>query len=360
MKRIRFDTSNCAKLRHTGRDYWKHNLRKGFTLIEMLVAIAIVGILIALLLPAVQSARETARRAHCQNNMKQIGLALANYVEVSHFYPQGRTQSHDERFLRMKDLSCSGTAGRSFLVAILPWIEQKATFDSLNHRLSIVGPEHSTIRSHVVAAYACPSDSLAGRKRPMNISRRLPDYSMLDGADSESVLTSYAGCHSRGYAIALPSPVTGCKPPNAIEIRNSNGSITDLSNVSLASVTDGLSYTMVVAEKSATVLSRIRLEATDPLTADMYIGQWTIGTIDDTLYLPTRGPNGFRVPHLVGPHGLSWAVSSQHPGGANVLMGDGSVRFVKETIESSFMPPYGIWQKLATRNGGEAFDSGGF
>jgi prepilin-type N-terminal cleavage/methylation domain-containing protein len=337
--------------------------RPGFTLIELLVVIGIIGMLTALLLPAVQSARESARRAKCQNNLKQIGLALANYIDVSHYYPQGRIQSHDSRYLTFPDLPCSGWAGRSFLVAILPWMEERAAFDAVNSTLAIGGPENATVRTHVVSSYVCPSDSLAGVVRPFIPDRRDVGDDAITARQAKGVLTSYAGCHSRGYTIAIPSAATGCTPPDAFSVQLANGCITDLSNVTLASVTDGLSHTMVVAEKSATALTLTRAELDDPDTAEMYVGQWTVGSMPDTLFLPTNRPNSHRGARTFGPHSLEWLATSQHPGGLHILLGDGAVRFVKDTIQTKYESPsgvwhWGIWQKLASRNGGEAFDTG--
>lgn len=342
--------SSCGKVNRTSG-------RRGFTLIELLVVMGIIGMLTALLLPAVQLARESARRAQCQNNMKQIGLGLANYIDTHGYFPQGQTKSEDPRFLTTSWLPCSGPADRSFLVALLPFVERRFQFDMFNHQVAMIGPEQSTARMPVVSFYACPSDTEAGWQQAMVMKE--PWYGDLDGATITSWRSSYAGCHSVGGQFVLGGP--GCIIP-VWEIPLVNGCITGLSDLSLASVTDGLSHTMVVAEKSANLLVQ-EMQLMEPERRGTN-GIWISGSIRETVFRAADSPNAFRkLPVTEGMAPWTTAASSQHPGGVNVLMGDGSVRFVKETIDSWDGPPprtYGVWQKLATRNGGEAIDAGSY
>src|SRR4051812_16337754 len=123
--------------------------RRGFTLIELLVVIAIIGVLIALLLPAVQAAREAARRMQCTNNLKQVGLALHNYHDVWGRFPMGSVQVD----------SPNGSYRRPFLSSLLPFLEQRNLFDSYNYDLSFQVDQNETTRTSIVAVFACPSDS---------------------------------------------------------------------------------------------------------------------------------------------------------------------------------------------------------
>ena len=128
--------------------------RRGFTLIELLVVIAIIAVLVALLLPAVQAAREAARRAHCTNNLKQMGLALANYQLTHNGYPQGYVSVYDN-INRVED----GT-GWGWGSMILPMMEQGNLYNALNFDLKIKDPAELTARTTPVATYLCPSDSM--------------------------------------------------------------------------------------------------------------------------------------------------------------------------------------------------------
>lgn len=330
--------------------------RSGFTLIEMLVVIGIIGMLTALLLPAVQFAREAARRTQCQNHLKQIGLGLANYIDTAGYFPQGETKSEDPRFLTTSELPCSGPADRSFFVALLPFVERRFHFDQFNHQLAMIGPEQSTARTTIISIYACPSDNESGVSQAMLTKE--PWYGDLDGETITSWRSSYAGCHSVGGASVLGMQF--CQIP-VEHIRLVNGCITGLSNISLASVTDGLSNTMVVSEKSATMqVQKMRFINPDDRGTN---GIWTSGSIRETVFMAALPPNSFRI---VRPDDLmkeeTRSASSEHPGGVNLLMGDGSVRFAKDTIDSTKGPPFthGVWQKLATRNGGEVIDAGAY
>ena len=113
----------------------------GFTLIEILVVIAVVAVLIGLLLPAVQSAREAARRASCVNNLRQIGLGLHSYHDAHGALPATRSHYID----------------RSIWVLLLPQIEQRTLYDAINHDLTLFGPENRTIHVVSIGVFACPS-----------------------------------------------------------------------------------------------------------------------------------------------------------------------------------------------------------
>src|SRR5262249_39363554 len=123
--------------------FMKSHRRSGFTLIELLVVIAIIGILIALLLPAVQTAREAARRMQCTNNLKQIGLALHNYHDTVRAFPMGR------------DGGSSSVQGR-----IRPYTEQTSLFDAINFSVGWNTPPNTSVQAANVSAFLCPSDSL--------------------------------------------------------------------------------------------------------------------------------------------------------------------------------------------------------
>lgn len=327
----------------------------GFTLIEIVVVIVTIALLIALLLPAVQSAREAARRAQCANNLKQLGLALHGYHAGVGCLPAGRVVAHDPRYV-VPGVPCAGSVDRSYLVSTLPYIEQAPLYNAINHRLSILSYENSTVQACVVFAYACPSDPDSGRARKGRLSETFP----FPVSVSRVTSTSYAGIMGSGYSNASPDPRLMCRPEPA-EVAKANGCLNDVTPLAFAAVTDGLSHTLVVAEKSTTIL-RGRVDSDNLAIADQ-AGWWFMGDAGFTLIVNAAPPNAYQ---RVASADLSVSLtssSSMHPGGIQALLADGSVRFIKDSIDSArwdpatgalmFGAPPGVWQKLATRNGGE-------
>jgi prepilin-type N-terminal cleavage/methylation domain-containing protein/prepilin-type processing-associated H-X9-DG protein len=337
--------------------------RGGLTLIELLVVIALIGLLIGLALPALQSAREASRRASCSSNLRQIGLAIHGYHDANGCLPPGRFRSYDPRYDRA-DFPCRlALDEKSYLVMILPYMEQVPLYNAVNQSVAIGGRENWTVIGASVGAYACPSDPDSGATRPVEMEEFV--QSRLAGpADRLSTsFTSYLACYGSAPISRDPSTAVGCAfDPRARA--QAVGSFTDFPPIQLASISDGLSQTIFVAER-----------ATGPLrpwgdrTFGLY-GWYFYANFGDTLMTTMQPPNLFRRVDLPLPSGAS----SLHPGGINALMGDGSVRFVKETIDSwpvdpdngepvgarldpaGFwigLPRPGVWQALSTRSGGE-------
>jgi prepilin-type N-terminal cleavage/methylation domain-containing protein/prepilin-type processing-associated H-X9-DG protein len=339
-----------------------HQSRAGFTLIEILVAIAIIGILIALLLPAVQSAREASRRASCANNLRQIGLALHNYHGAVGCFPPGRLRTNDPRRLT-PDIPCSGPIDRSFLVAILPQVEQVPLYNALNLSAWILSPENTTGHAVSLGLYMCPSDPAAAQLRR----RAADDFKWYPSSDhSPKACGSYGGFGASWMASALPYWGRDCKvDPQGAAL--SDGFFGDVTPITFASITDGLSQTLAMTDKSTTTLQMID-DYADPRLAD-HSGWWVDGDFGHTLIFGGYPPNVYkkRPPGLSNTAAWVNSASSLHPGGVNGLMADGSVRFIKDTIDASRIEPTqlalivgappGLWQKLISRNGGETVDS---
>ena len=123
----------------------------GFTLIELLVVIAIIGVLVALLLPAVQMAREAARRTQCTNNLKQIGIALHGYHDVHNTFPSGG-------WIAVSGQPATQNMNTGWSASVLPWLEQRPLFDSLNLSVVYDNPANSTATYTVLQVYLCPSE----------------------------------------------------------------------------------------------------------------------------------------------------------------------------------------------------------
>jgi prepilin-type N-terminal cleavage/methylation domain-containing protein len=331
---------------------------RAFTLIELLVVIAIIGLLIALLLPAVQAAREAARRMQCVNNLKQLGLAALNYESANGVLPPGSLAAPYE--------SQPGLAwGLSTFVRVLPFADNGAVYDAANFSLPAITTAHGTLASIGLSILWCPSDPFVSEGSGGD-----SDYGAPAGTGISQRHSSYGGSQGTWSLEILPT-----NPTYALQVSNMNGVIFSCSSVRLAEITDGTGATILFAE---TAYGRI------PKCTDRSSSRWwSSGFVADTMvavYYPLNGDlKG--VPYL-GSTYERWiqAVGSFHPGGANV----GSVRFIKDTIESVAFDPstgsvpafpqdpttttysiapgsrLGVWQKIATRKLGETVSANEF
>jgi prepilin-type processing-associated H-X9-DG protein len=348
--------------------------RTGLTIIELLVTISLISLLIGLLLPSVQAAREAARRAQCANSLRQLCLALYGYHDAFGSLPPGRIKSYDPRYSGTNPPCTSSIVDKSLEIFCLGFAEQISVYNAINQNLAIIAAENSTVHSISVSMFACPSDYMAGWPRDLN-SGALTRYGVPDPA--KMVFTSYAGMIGSLPVLAQPLPSNSCVVPSSL-IGQCNGVFNDLSPIRLASVTDGLSNTMFMAEKATTILQE--LNSLNPDYAAQH-GWYIAGNWGDTLVTSLYPPNACDKVAPVAMTAWTNSASSMHPGGLNVLMGDGSVRFIKDSIQSSpfnpisgnpagasqdgqgawiNLPPSGVWQAISTRSGGEVVSSDGY
>ncbi len=250
-------------------------------------------------------------------------------------------------------------------------MEQTTLYNAINQSLAIIGGENSTVHAIAIPTFACPSDPMSGSARDLNPGA-LTKYGVPDPA--RMVFTSYAGMIGSLPVLAQPLPSTNCVVPAAL-VAQCNGVFNDLAPIRLASVTDGLSNTIFMAEKATTILQE--LTVVNPQFPAQH-GWYITGNWGDTLVTALYPPNACDNVALVATTAWTSSASSMHPGGLNVLMGDGSVRFVKDSIQSwpsnpvsgnpagasqngqgawVNLPPSGIWQALSTRSGGEVVSS---
>ncbi len=316
--------------------------RTGFTLVELLVVIAIIGILIALLLPAVQSAREAARRIQCANNLKQLGLALHNYHDVHQRLPLGSVYDGVSGGFHCRHESHKGSA----LVGLLPFIEQQGFYNQLDFNddvtYSMVGdkPAHE----HVIAAFICPSND--------------PDYYYENNGYSANICGAADQAEKRAvghYAPSMGNQLFSVCGTTVLFSNNyaNHGDTLDGSRISgpfghmawsarFAEVTDGLSNTIAMGE----IRPKCSWHAKDG---------WM--HIDSMWFATTGGINNDNCPgdpgHVPGTcngasdWGTAQAFKSKHPGGCHFVFLDGSVHFVNEGID------YRNLQRLGDRRDGE-------
>jgi prepilin-type N-terminal cleavage/methylation domain-containing protein/prepilin-type processing-associated H-X9-DG protein len=325
-----------------------HRRRNGFTLIELLVVIAIIAVLIALLLPAVQSAREAARRVQCVNNLKQLGLAVMNYESTHGALPPGVKYQ----------------VWGSWLVFVMPYLEKGAQYNSYNfmgdysttigNNLRYYSPDNSTATQAKIDSLQCPSD------QPISPLYGIPSYNYAANYGNTAITavngpagTSTLNTTSTAPAATYMGWTYGGAPYSDII----------LGAVKLSSITDGLSNTISHAE---VVQGQDNPAVSSSTQNDLrgFIIYWDAAFIEGSLTPNTSTPDQVTSPShciypfmanppcvYVGGGKYANASRSRHPGGVNVLFCDGSVRFIKNSIN---ILPY---QALTTTQGGEVISS---
>jgi prepilin-type N-terminal cleavage/methylation domain-containing protein/prepilin-type processing-associated H-X9-DG protein len=321
----------------------------GFTLIELLVVIAIIGVLIGLLLPAVQQAREAARRNQCANNFKQLGLALHNYVDTYQMLPASRGAT---------GIGAGGAAipfpviNFSAMARVLPFMDQPEVSDRINFGIHCGAVENTTARAMQVSSYICPSDGkyqLAAGNPGNNIRAN-------EGA---TINFAYYEIDAAGINTSLPPP---------------NGPFFALRFYKIKQINDGLSRTAAFSEQCMSDQSNAIASPEDYFRGELVVyannmdqaveacesldmnnlsfqggstaGREWIGVgVTEMFYLHAATPN--RRSCFFQPGRCVFTASSRHPGGVNVAMCDGSVRFVSNSIDKA------AWRALGTRAGGE-------
>jgi prepilin-type N-terminal cleavage/methylation domain-containing protein/prepilin-type processing-associated H-X9-DG protein len=343
---------------------------RGFTLIELLVVISIIAVLIALLLPAVQSAREAARRSQCVNNLKQIALSCFNYESAQGAFPMGNRYIDDSCYNNTSPGSCDQDCwfGYSAFALVLPYIEGNAISNAFNYNLISSSKSNTTARYAQVATYVCPSDLPSTASGGSGTAQG--SYGMSRGTQ-ENIYLNWA-------AASFPDPAA--EQPKKCNAALGNGMFGAEASVKISRVTDGTSNTTFFGD-----VSRFKNQpesvfntwywtvAYGPRSLNGFgavliqTGAFTYPRInsppdiagDDTNTVFSCGSGNATSPDwLINcPKALTlgqWAFRSNHAGGVNMAFADGSVKFIKQTINDK------TWQALGTRSGSEVVSADQF
>lgn len=288
--------------------------RRGFTLIELLVVIAIIAILIALLLPAVQQAREAARRSQCQNNLKQLALALHNYHDTHRVLPPGLVDDPN-------DTSGVDGYGWAWGTMILPYIEQAPLYDKIN-------PGTNTVTDVLVNDLSSLQTPLAAFKCPSAVDPELNTHWIFND-----------GSNDQNLAVANYAANTGWAYTSGTSI-DRGGAFFRNSAITLTEIFDGTSNTLFIGEKtllhprSQNVLGGSVWAASNRTDRMGTAGQNTdhVGCVLGGVH-QSHGINGDPVASGLDPAFTPMCFVSQHTGGSHFAMCDGSVRFISENVD---------------------------
>jgi prepilin-type N-terminal cleavage/methylation domain-containing protein/prepilin-type processing-associated H-X9-DG protein len=322
-------------------------IRRAFTLVELLVVIAIIGVLVALLLPAVQSAREAARRMQCTNHLKQIGLAMHNYHDVQGVFPSGMIYQTPQ--LTARGDRPNRAPGFSWHTLILQQLEQGSLYSSLNFGLLMNQPPNRAIVSTVLKVAVCPS--------AVNPSKHFKVGTASDqfGFDDPGLAaTNYVGCAGSFVQSAYYDQPTERK----------NGIIIEDGNFRFSNVEDGTSNTLIAGESVYFGTGGNTIPGNffwDPTWYGHYRHDLG-GKADAPECIMRSGEFRMNPPKVAADNVKRNTFSSRHPGGANFVLADGSTRFINQTVQHTETPfggqmlssNAGTFQRLCARNDGIA------
>jgi len=297
---------------------------RGFTLIELLVVIAVIGVLVALLLPAVQAAREAARRVQCVNNLKQMGSALHSYQGVHNVFPLGGYGGGLGSPALWENPSIAARRLSSWGTAVLPYMEQGPLYNAINQDRWYLHPENTTAGATAISTYLCPSNPTSNLFKPNGDNAKFPpvgfgrnDYA---GNYGERALRCYPARNCQNsYAEQGDSSGRGVIMPPGTAV------------ITVQAIVDGTTHTIILGEAPEALHGlwighKNFLDQSAPINARYGPAA---STPWESCQVPNNSPN-------LGKLGCDFGqeFDSHHPSGANFLFVDGSVRFLKESINN--------------------------
>jgi prepilin-type N-terminal cleavage/methylation domain-containing protein/prepilin-type processing-associated H-X9-DG protein len=351
-------------------------LRQGFTLVELLVVIAIIGILIALLLPAVQSARESARRTNCHNNLKQLGLALHNYEDSYKVFPPQKGGT-DCPWPSTPHCNYSRRSGFVFLT---PYLEHPEIWENVESGGGVPNQQPGggtpwdrwTHWDAVLPSLLCPSDPKSVTDKPYSSAPQgQNNYAFCIGDKVRDNL--WGNSNHRGmFTFRISVPLRDCLDGTSNTIAMSErarASFGPRAPEGVLKITGTAMNVTTIDANPGQCLTRAQGAFFSPSAGQVKgrMGQiWTDGQTEIVAFNTVLPPNSPSCTNDANPNADSpstaLAASSYHPGGVNVLMVDGSVRFINQSIgtgnlgvraPTSGPSPYGVWGALGTRKGAE-------
>jgi prepilin-type N-terminal cleavage/methylation domain-containing protein len=336
----------------------------GFTLVELLVVIAIIGVLVALLLPAVQSAREAARRTSCANNLTQIGLALHNYEMAHGAYPPGTSDKTGPIMNTVNGYH------HNWVEHILPYLEEQNTYNAIDRSVSVYDPKNAAVVAHIPRWLICPS---TGRGFACYAACHHDKEKSIDASDNGVFFLNSGVRYDDITDGSSHTLFVGEKLPDAWDLHWLSGTRATLRNTGVP--IDWLTYRNGLPRPGGATQAPPQLDkvpsfddrdsdedsagqpteagAPPPVASDAGAPPVTVADApsdtppDAPPALPQPPPAPPRLPSLPGNAAFVGGFGGEHPGGVNVVLGDGSIRFASRNIARA------VWQGLANRSDGK-------
>lgn len=295
---------------------WRQNLRAAFTLVELLVVIAIIGVLVSLLLPAVQTARESARRTRCLNSLRQLALALHNYTDTFKVLPTSANSRDNSGTLK--------TNGFSWIAKTLPFFEQGSLHSKINFNVKLTDGSPTDFNTNfgviqsVIPTLLCPSDPSKAVRSNLAAYWAWPGEPNPIGAASgggpgPAAITCYMGFQGVGFDNDPPDGLFERSPARSLGFQN---------------ITDGTSTVLMLGERSPSYSPWCAWAAGNGVWV---LSDYPINAIRKTSPKPDPTEAG----------GIKYGAISLHPGGINVCMADASIHFMPENID------FTLYQRLS-------------
>jgi len=343
-----------------------HYNRYGFTLIELLVVIAIIAVLVSLLLPAVQQAREAARRTQCKNNLKQLGLAIHNYHDVHAVLPPaylGSPVVAGTAFgVSYPDDNRNGASGLAWGVMILPFLEQSNLYQQFNPTLPLWAPQHATAVRTKLSGFLCPS--AVGGDNGFALRRYTSGNNEAPG-DPQPYSPGIFVAHSHyvtmagtqgpwGRPTAYSTDFTVPEPIPGFGSASIDGAFYRNSKLSFRDITDGTSNTVFLGEHTSRLSDKTWVGVVPFSVNCKKVNGQVTDECDSggALVQAHSGPDSHDHPEIIihqpnHPARHTDQLESDHIGGCHCLLGDGSVRFISQFTDAF------LWAAACTRSGGE-------